>query len=173
VPAAAHAGGSRGPERAAVPEAQDSRPAPPEAPADHAHEVLRQVRLHLEGGVREASLSLMPAHLGRLQVKLSIVDGKVDAVVRAESPETLELLERHLPELREALAREGLGSGELRLELGLRADHDRDGRTRGELAPARARATAADASDPAGSERRIAHLLQRLSPDGGGVDTYA
>jgi flagellar hook-length control protein FliK len=168
--------GPRGPRDAATARpaaASPSRPAPPEPPVDDAHEILRQVRLHVTGGaqgVREATLSLVPAHLGRLQVKLSVAAGKVGAIVRAESQETLELLERHLPELREALGREGLDAGDIQLFFGLDSERG-DARTAGAGRGRGAHRDATVASAPA--DARLAHLLQRLSPHEGGVDTYA
>ena len=152
-------------------EARPGRPAP-EPPLADAQDVLRQIRLHVVPGISEASLTLVPAHLGRLQVKLQVADGKVGAIVRAESRETLDLLERHLPELCEALGREGLAAGDIQLELGLDRERggafdDADG-TRG------ARARHGEASPVhAAADARLAHLIQRLSPNEGGVDTYA
>jgi flagellar hook-length control protein FliK len=119
--------------------------------------------------VREATLTLVPLHLGRLQMKLSLSEGKVAAVVRAESKETLKLLEQHLPELRAALAEQGFAVESFELELGSSADHRREGRgdagPRAALSPARL--------DESAISGRLAHLLQRLSPSAGGVDTYA
>jgi flagellar hook-length control protein FliK len=102
-------------------------------------------------------------------MKLSLSEGKVAALVRAESKETLKLLEQHLPELRAALADQGFAVESFELELGSSADDGRQGR--GDAGP-RAAPRPARLDESAVSER-LAHLLQRLSPSAGGVDTYA
>ena len=145
-----------------------ARPLPPEPPVDHAHDILRQLRVHLSPGVREATLSLVPAELGRLQVRLSLSDGKVGAVVKAESPETLELLERHLPELRAALEQQGLDVSEFQLELGFQDGGDpADGQS--DTAGRPANHELPEAATPDLSQT----ILQRLASTAGGVDTYA
>jgi flagellar hook-length control protein FliK len=102
-------------------------------------------------------------------VRLALEHGKVAALVRAESQDTLELLERHLPELKAALADQGLAVGSFELELGLSAG-GRSGRDAGR---GEGRARGPQPGAPALADPRLAHLVQRLSPHAGGVDTYA
>ena len=94
-------------------------PAASEPPLEQAPSVLHQIRVHLAAGGREATLHLLPQELGRLQVRLALREGRLQAAVRAESPETLALLELHLPELRAALAQQGLDVEGFQLDLGL------------------------------------------------------
>ena len=101
-------------------------------------EVLKQVRMHLAPGLREATLHLQPAWLGRVTIKIAVRAGRARAELRAERVETLEALERHLPELRAALAERGFEDAELDLELGL---EDRSG-ARAPRTPAAGRSVA-------------------------------
>jgi hypothetical protein len=88
-------------------------------------QVLEQFRMHLHPGLRSATLHLSPAELGRLSIRIRIDSQRVQAVLRAESPEALSALERHLPELEAAFADQGFEG--LDLELGLASDeHGRD-----------------------------------------------
>ncbi len=88
------------------------------AEAERAAAVLRQFRLQLHPALRAATLSLSPAELGRISIRLDVKDARVRAAVRAESAETLKILEYHLPELEASLAQQGLEVDEFELELG-------------------------------------------------------
>jgi hypothetical protein len=90
-----------------------------------------------------------------LHVRLAVDGGRVRALVCAESSETLALLERHLPELRESLAAQGLGVDEVELEL-LPAGEAPDLATR-----------------PDRSAARALRRLERLFSARLGVDFYA
>ena len=50
-------------------------------------------------------------------LRVAMQEGRVTTVVQAESPVTLELLERQAPELQAALRQAGIESGSLSLEL--------------------------------------------------------
>ena len=88
------------------------------AEAERAAAVLRQFRLQLHPALRAATLHLSPAELGRISIRLDVKDARVRAAVRAESAETLKILEYHLPELEASLAQQGLEVDEFDLELG-------------------------------------------------------
>ena len=99
---------------------------PPAAPTpdpemvERAAEVLRQIRIGLTGragGAQEVTLSLAPVELGRLAIRMQVREGRVSTVVRAESAQTVELLERQAPELKGLLERQGFESDELVFEL--------------------------------------------------------
>ena len=104
-------------------------PARPERPLspEQAAQVLKQVRIGISGanGVREATINLQPAWLGRVSIRIAVREGRALAEVRAERPEALQALEKHLPELRAALAERGFEQAEF--DLGL-SDQDADRR---------------------------------------------
>ncbi len=145
-----------------------ARPAP-ELPAEareaqRAADVLRQFRMHLHPGLRTATLQLAPAELGRLSIRIRVEGERVQAVVRADSEETLRALERHVPELEATFSDQGFE--ELALELGLADDFDTETTPQG----------ARDAS------RELAALVEtetdsddtsRVRSNAVGVDTYA
>jgi len=126
--------------------------------------VLRQFRMHLHPGLRTATLQLAPAELGRLSIRIRVEGERVQAVVRADSEETLRALERHVPELEATFSDQGFE--ELALELGLADDFDTETTPQG----------ARDAS------RELAALVEtetdsddtsRVRSNAVGVDTYA
>ena len=149
--------------------AQSPPPAPPAgAPdaAEHAAAILNQVRLRMLPGAREATLQLEPARLGRLSIRLELRRGVTRAEVVVDEAATLEVLARHEPELRAALADAGFQGVEVELrqagdgELGRR--HAERGRPSGAHAPRR--------EAPPGELVRA--VAARLAPNQG-VDTYA
>jgi hypothetical protein len=96
--------------------AAEPRPAANEH-AERAASIVRQFRAALRPGMQRATLELHPKELGAISIQLAMSGGGVSAHVRAQSAQTLADLERHAPELRAALERQGLRVGELRLEL--------------------------------------------------------
>jgi flagellar hook-length control protein FliK len=135
---------------------------------ERAARVIEQIRVRLADGARFASFELVPRELGRLSVRIAMHGGRLSAVVRAESERTLELLERHMPELRASLASQGIEADRLDLALGFEQsarDDFRDaprGRRSG-----RGFTTRVAAEAPAGSRPTLTH------DDTVGVDTYA
>lgn len=74
-------------------------------------------------------MQLYPHELGKVEVTMDIQDDRrVEVVVRAERPETMELLQKDARELQRALQNAGLdvGAGDLSFEFGGQAS-DRDG----------------------------------------------
>ncbi len=139
-----------------------------EAQRTHATEqaanLLRQVRLQLAPELRQASIQLEPAALGRLEIRIEVRRGRVRAELAVERRETLETLERHAPELRAALGSAGFQDAELALSLSQQRDPGR------ERAPARA--SSAPFEGPPALHSIPAALAARLARVGG-VDTYA
>ncbi|MCP3917851.1 MAG: hypothetical protein GY711_20080 [bacterium] len=82
-----------------------------------AETVLDQVRLKLAPELRQATVELEPANLGKLFIRLHVEDGEMTAFMRAERPETLAVLQDHVPELRAMLERAGLQPGSLEFAL--------------------------------------------------------
>jgi hypothetical protein len=134
------------------------RASKPEQGAD----VFKQVRMHLAAG--SATLLLEPAWLGRVSIRVALRGGRAKAELRTEGVEALAALERHLPELRAALAARGLEGAELELGLGI-------GSLAGGAPPAlRGGPTLAVPADIAGPGASAVTAGAR-SPNG--IDTYA
>ena len=75
-------------------------------------QIFDQVVSHLSGSVNGESgrmvLRLQPAELGSLKLDLAIEGDKISANIHAQNQQVQEVLERHLPQLRNALAEQGL-----------------------------------------------------------------
>lgn len=148
------------------PEALPAQPAhAAELAEQRAADILRQVRVQLVAGSREAHVRLDPPELGAIAIRLVVHEGRVDAELRVEERATLDLLTKHIPELRATLARAGMHAGAFDLQLGLGEQRQGDtSRQRG----ARSSPTAAI---EAPRELRAA-LTASLGRDAA-VDTYA
>lgn len=88
---------------------------PPET--RQAAEVLEQLRAAIKPGLRQAVVRLAPDELGSVTIRISVARKGLQGRIEAARPETLELLERHVPELRAALESAGIEVGELELSL--------------------------------------------------------
>jgi hypothetical protein len=95
----------------------------------------------------------------------------VTAELRAEQPETLSVLERHVPELRAALAEQGLVADEFTLDLGFEQPAGEPGSGR-ESGSGSTRAPAPESAGSAVVEAARSRLAGRLRNELG-VDTYA
>lgn len=84
---------------------------------DRQASILRQVRAQLAPGNREITLQLSPASLGQIQMRLALNGGRLTAILRAESPETLEDLRHQLPELTASLQAQGFEVADFDLDL--------------------------------------------------------
>jgi hypothetical protein len=145
---------------------RESAPKEPPVSPERAAAMLRQIRVQLHPGLREALIQLEPRELGRISIKVAVRGEAAHAELRVSKRSALEALERSLPELRAALERAGLGGGELTLQLDL---SERGGREESS-APARSfRSGPVDAPLP----RALVSALQRRVPSSDGVDTYA
>lgn len=79
-----------------------------------------QIARKFEAGISQFEISLHPAELGQLDISLSVADdGHVHAVLRAERPETLELLQRDARSLEQQLRQAGLEVGSNALSFSL------------------------------------------------------
>ncbi|MCE9593691.1 MAG: flagellar hook-length control protein FliK [Planctomycetes bacterium] len=145
------------------------RAEPQPTPADaHAADILRQLKLELAVGRREAQLTLEPAHLGRIAVKLALDHGRLRAEVRAESSDTLAVLQRHVPELRAMLEARGVTPESFDFQLGFQ-DRSRGGAQDG----APRRDAPSGASEPTTMLSRALREARSLVRGVWGIDTYA
>ena len=107
---------------------------------------VQQLAIHVTRAAKEGAdrieIQLKPAELGRVDVKLEVGhDGRVQAVVSAERPETLDLLRRDVQQLERALTHAGFNTdkdsfsfAERGGEGGREAGGRGDGKSDGELA---------------------------------------
>ena len=128
------------------------------------HVPVGQVSVHVgraaADGADRIEIHLSPASLGQVDVELEVTpDGRVDAVVRVERPETLELLQRDARQLARALQDAGLQADGGSLSFHLRGDEQRQpgqgwafaaaaGGGRASLRPGSAATEAAIAAEP-------------------------
>lgn len=90
-------------------------------PPPATEQVLVQVRKAVAAGVDRLTVQLKPATLGRVDVQMEVGhDGRVQAVVSAERPETLYLLQRDARALTTALTDAGLQADSGSLSFNLR-----------------------------------------------------
>jgi len=156
---------------AAMPARAEARPAAAAPAMDQAADVLRQVRVYLTPGMRQATLQLEPATLGRISIRIAMREGRARTEVRAEKASALEALQRHVPELRAALERQGIEAGEFDLSLGFGGER---GEPSGHSSGSAGRGDAASASGAEPVTARLASpALTRALLDDSGVDTYA
>jgi hypothetical protein len=111
------------PQRAAptpqdVPPPSHPRAAPPHAATT---QVAVSVARAVDDGVDRIAIKLQPPELGRIDVRLDFgADGRVQAMVLADRPATLEILRNDARELERALAGAGLETASGGLSFGLR-----------------------------------------------------
>ncbi|MDX2223506.1 MAG: flagellar hook-length control protein FliK [Rhodospirillaceae bacterium] len=157
---------------ATQPGAPQSQPATPQ-------QVIEQIKVHItraaKAGLDRVTIQLRPEDLGRIEIKLEMFqDGKVKAMIAADNPATLELLQKDARGMERALNDAGLRADANDLEFSLRGEDsekaaaDRDGRQG--RATADGRAGANDNVNPIDDER---YDYQLAASRRGGVDTYA
>lgn len=104
-----------------------------------------------EGGASQFEIRLHPAELGQLDISLSVADdGRVQAVLRAERPETLDILQRDARTLEQQLRQAGLDVGSNALSFSLSNGNG------GRQAPFTGWPAFADANDVAGTAKEEA-----------------
>ena len=98
------------------------------APSAVAEQVAVHIRKAAAAGNDRISIRLHPAELGRIQVKIDLVDdGRVRAAIQADRPETLDLMQRDLRSLERALQDAGLKTDANSLSFSLRDHHGHGG----------------------------------------------
>ncbi|MCC6470817.1 MAG: flagellar hook-length control protein FliK [Alphaproteobacteria bacterium] len=108
-------------------------PAAPPLPRLAAMEQIAiNVRKAVAAGLDEVTIQLRPDELGRIDVRMEVgKDGQVSAHIRADKPETLDLLQRDARGLERVLQDAGLRADSNSLSFGLRGDNGAQGQGSG------------------------------------------
>ena len=137
-------------------------------------QVFEQIKVHItratKAGLDNVTIQLRPDDLGRIEVKLEMAhDGKVKAMVIADNPQTLQLMQQDSHGLERALTDAGLRADANNLEFSLRGDSNNGlAKSEGGNAAGGNGGTEADvAADPESFDYGRAAYMR------GGVDTYA
>jgi flagellar hook-length control protein FliK len=100
---------------------------PASAPSLPANQVAVHIQRAVAAGQSRITISLHPAELGQIDVKLNIGnDGAVKAIVSVERPETFEMLQRDARGLEKALQDAGLKTDSGSLSFNLKGQSERD-----------------------------------------------
>jgi flagellar hook-length control protein FliK len=112
-----------------------------------------------EAGASQFEIRLHPAELGQLDISLSVADdGRVQAVLRAERPETLDILQRDARALEQQLRQAGLEVGSNSLSFSLSSGN---GQRQAPFAGWPAFADAQDAAEQAKKEAASTYIAVR------------
>jgi flagellar hook-length control protein FliK len=84
--------------------------------------VASQVKWCVDEGVQSARLQITPEHLGPVEIKLELADGKVNVNFGASHAETRAALEQSIPRLRELMSGAGLSLGEATVQQQMRQE---------------------------------------------------
>jgi flagellar hook-length control protein FliK len=108
---------------------------PPVSPQALVDQVKVRIVQNAQSGLDTVRIQLRPDHMGRVDVKMSIVDGRVTAQIVAENREALDILKADSRGLEKALNDAGLATDSNSLSFSLRGDGDgklaRDSRAAG------------------------------------------
>lgn len=89
-----------------------AEPVPPRFPNEFGRDLMLkisdEVRLHLDGKTSEIRVRLKPEVLGELSLRMALVEGTVTAVIEASQQNVRAVLEAQVPQMREALASQGI-----------------------------------------------------------------
>ncbi len=142
----------------------------PGMPAEPGEAILSQVQARIQPSMNRAVLRLSPASLGRVGIQITVDAGEVRADMRVESAESLQALQKYIPELKAMFAQADLELSELNLELdseGSRFEWEEETFADEQTWGSR---TAAQEDK---SEALKEALPTRLSPSEGGLDLIA
>lgn len=107
-------------QQTAQPEAKAQTQAQAKAQTTPTEQVKVQIAKAISDGIDQIRIQLKPAHLGRIDIQLEMgQDGRVSAVISADSKETMDLLKQDSQELERALRQAGLNlnSGDLSFSM--------------------------------------------------------
>ncbi|AJF07594.1 flagellar hook-length control protein FliK [Geoalkalibacter subterraneus] len=89
-------------------------------------QVARSINLQANGDRSQMTLRLHPEELGELRLELVMEKGGIKAHIHAQTAQVQEVLERHMPRLREAFAQQGLQLDDVEVSLDSRQSGGRD-----------------------------------------------
>jgi len=93
----------------------------PQKPPAPMEQVSVQIQKAINQGADKINIKLHPAHLGRVEVRMDIgKDGQLSAVILAEKPETLDMLQKDIRGLERALQQAGLDTNSNSFNFGLK-----------------------------------------------------
>ena len=93
----------------------------PQKPPVPMEQISVQIQKAVHQGNDKVNIKLNPAHLGRVEVRMDIgKDGKLSAVILAERPETLDMLQKDVRGLERALQQAGLDTNSNSFNFGLK-----------------------------------------------------
>lgn len=107
-------------------------------PRDILSQVISQVKVTLQGDRTEARIHLVPENLGPVDLKVTMEGGQLTARFHVVSGQVREILEQHLPELKQALQDQGFRVEQFSVSLGTGSAHQDLGQ--GQQAQAQAQA---------------------------------
>ncbi len=89
----------------------------PGRPVEQGEAILGQVQARIQPSMNRAVLRLTPEALGRVGIAITVEAGEVRADMRVESAESLQALQKYIPELKAMFAQADLELSELNLQL--------------------------------------------------------
>jgi hypothetical protein len=132
--------------------------------------ILNQIQARIQPSMNRAVLRLSPESLGRVAVEVTVAGGEVRAEMRVESAESLQVIQKYIPELKAMFAQADMELSELNLEL----DSDGSGFDWEEETPKDQQTwVGRKAAQKTNSEASNEANLARLSPLEGGLDLIA
>ncbi len=79
--------------------------------------IVDQIEAYSKGGAPSVKLILQPEHLGEIQVKLTLVDGSISAMVKVDNPQVREAVAQQLEVMRTTLADQGIKIDKLEVSV--------------------------------------------------------
>lgn len=88
-------------------------------------QVVGRMAIERNQDVSRMSIKLQPEELGRIEIDLTVEQGRLKAQMVAQTQQVQEVLERHLPRLREALEQHGLKLDQIQVSVDAQAGDGR------------------------------------------------
>lgn len=104
-------------------DAPDSDPSPKATLEKLPLQVIRGVRYLVEGGEHTLRIRLVPESLGEVRLEVTTSRDEISVRMASASPAVREVLQQHLPSLRDALAQDGAHVAKLSVSVDLNQSH--------------------------------------------------
>jgi len=148
-----------------------SLPGTPAQPQTPAREIAVNMARNLSNGTNRFEIRLDPAELGRIDVRMELgTDGRVQAHLTVDKPETLEMLQRDARALEKALSDAGLDMENGSLEYSLRDDSQGSGFAANRDDTETASSTTQSEDELAADLAAVQHIYSLKAGSGTGVD---